>query len=79
MKLRRLVYRYMSDEFLERRVDILHKEIELAKDSKTRLKIVDENNDILVAMFYKHYDDTEFIKTVKEGLDDLIEKYKESK
>ena len=76
MKIRRLVYRFMSDEFLERRVDILHKKIELTKDSKTRLKIVDENNDILVAMIYKHYDDTEFIKMVKEGLEELLKKSK---
>ena len=78
MKIRRLVYRFMSDEFLERRVDILHEKIKLAKDSKTRSKIVDENGDILVAMMYKHSDDAEFIKAIKEGLEDLLKKYKKS-
>ena len=43
MKLRRLVYCFMSDKFLGRRVNLNSKRLDMTKDSKTILKIIDEN------------------------------------
>ena len=60
-------------------MDIINKKMELAKDSKTRTKLVDENGDIILAMIDKHSDDIEFIKAVIKGLEELLEKCKESK
>ena len=76
MKLRRLVYCFMSDKFLGRRVNLNSKRLDMAEDSKTRLEIIDENNDILIALVHKHRDDKEFVKMVHDGVQNLLDKYK---
>ena len=76
MKVRQLVYRFMSDRFLGRRVNLNSKRLDMAEDSKTRLDIIDENTDILMALIHKHRDDKEFLKMVRDGTQELLDKYK---
>lgn len=73
MKIREIAYRFMSDQFLSARAKVLYEKLDKAKDSKERMKIVEENFDILEALIHKHRDDKEFINTVRMNLEDVIE------
>lgn len=76
MKLRELIYCHMSDKFLGRRIDMLSKELNNANTSEKRMKIFEEETDIMKALLYKHRDDKEFIRMARRGLEELLDKYK---
>lgn len=76
MKLRRIMYRFMNVDFLRNRVEKNHTKLEITKDSKERMKLIEENFDILEALIYKNRYNKGFMKMVREDLSDLINKPK---
>lgn len=76
MKIRELSYRLVSEDFLNRRIAKLSKELDKSKTSSERKKILDEADDIFRALMYKHRDDINYLRAIRDGLNELINKYK---
>lgn len=71
MKIRELSYRLVSEDFLNRRIAKLSKELDKSKTSSERKKILDEADDIFRAIIYKHRDDINFLRAIRDGLNEL--------
>lgn len=76
MKLRRLVYRYMSIGYLRERVESNHEKLKTVKDSNKRMNIVDENFDVLYALIYKQRHNESFLSMIRKDLTEVINKNK---
>ena len=76
MKLRRLVYRYMSVNFLRNRVELNHEKLKTEKNSNERMKILGENFDVLEALIYKQRHNESFLSMVRKDLTEVINKNK---
>lgn len=76
MKLRRLVYRYMSIRYLRDRVESNHEKLKTVKDSNKRMKILGENFDVLEALIYKQRHNESFLEMVRKDLTEAINKNK---
>lgn len=76
MKLRRLVYRYMSVNFLRNRVELNHEKLKTEKNSNERMKILGENFDVLEALIYKQRYNESFLSMVRKDLTEVINKNK---
>lgn len=76
MNLRKLAYRYASAKFLRKRADIISKKLEIEKDSKKRMKLIDEHFDILEACLYICRKDKDFIKHAYDELKAINDKHR---
>ena len=76
MKLRILVYRYMSVGFLRNRVDLNYEKLKTEKNSNKRMKILGENFDVLEALIYKQRHNPIFLSMVHKDLTEVINKNK---
>lgn len=76
MKLRKFVYRFMSVEFLTKRIALNSKIIETSNDSKEVMKAIDEEFDILEAILFKQRHNREFCDMVCKDLQGIVDKYK---
>ena len=76
MKLRILVYRYMSVGFLRNRVELNHEKLKTVKDSNKMMKILGENFDVLEALIYKQRYNQNFLSMVRKDLTEVINKNK---
>lgn len=76
MKIRELSYCLVSEGFLNRRIIKLSKELDKSLTSSERKKILEEADDIFRALIYKHRDDINYLRAIRDGLNELINKYK---
>lgn len=75
-KFKVFIYRFMSAKQLCKKIDVNSVLLDTTKDSKMRMKIIDDNFAVLEAIIRKNRNDKELMDYIKTSLEETANKHK---